>query len=253
MERLQYNMIQNVLNTFLTNSMTYFMWIEIISFERVMQGWGQRKGASLFLSPYRFIFSLILQSLPPSLSFHTLSLVSCYPPFALTLTFQTLSPSPFSLSSHLPSLKLLWMWSGQTKTGKAGFWLRNRSVSMNGVLCQKSRNSWLIRRNHIPHLFLYFTLLLLPALSHHSIPPPSVCLTVFWGLAILLVIQHLKVEAQQVDGDGVFAGIVLLASRQEGLGEEEAWHPEYCRRPVFIPVLQRDEWSTAQRLNAKAN
>lgn len=46
-------------------------------------------------------------------------------------------------------------------------------------------------------------------------------LTVFWGSVVVLVFQDFVVKAQQVDGDGVLAGEVLLGTRQEGLGEEE--------------------------------
>ena len=33
-------------------------------------------------------------------------------------------------------------------------------------------------------------------------------------------ITHLKLKAQQVDWDGVFSGIILLSTSQEGLVEE---------------------------------
>lgn len=47
------------------------------------------------------------------------------------------------------------------------------------------------------------------------------CPTVVWRFGELFVVQHLEVEAEQVDGHRVFPGVVLLAPCEEGLSEEE--------------------------------
>lgn len=72
----------------------------------------------------------------------------------------------------------------------------------------------------------------------------SLFLTVIRRLLVVLVIHDLKVEAQQVNGDGVFASVVLLASCQEGLREEEARHPEDCRCACFVPDLETTQNSS---------
>ena len=58
---------------------------------------------------------------------------------------------------------------------------------------------------------------------------------------VLFVIQDLEVEAEQVNGDGVFPGVVLLAACEEGLSEEESRHPEHSRRPLIVPVLKTQQ------------
>lgn len=64
-----------------------------------------------------------------------------------------------------------------------------------------------------------------------------VFLTILWGICVFLVLHDFKVEAEQVDGDGVFSGVILLASSEEGLSEKEPGHPEHCRRSIHIPTL----------------
>lgn len=76
-----------------------------------------------------------------------------------------------------------------------------------------------------------------PYLPHHPCEDP----TILWGTFVFFVIQDLKVEAEQVDRDGVFPGIVLLAACEEGLREEESWHPEHSRSTVIIPVLKTQQ------------
>lgn len=58
---------------------------------------------------------------------------------------------------------------------------------------------------------------------------------------MLFVIQDLEVEAEQVDRDGVFPGVVLLAACEEGLSEEESRHPEHSGRPLIVPVLKTQQ------------
>lgn len=48
---------------------------------------------------------------------------------------------------------------------------------------------------------------------------------------------YLKLEANEVDGDGVLPGKVLGHSSEKGLGEEEARDPEDCRRAAVDPIL----------------
>ena len=62
-------------------------------------------------------------------------------------------------------------------------------------------------------------------------------ITILGRFLVLLVVHDVKVEAEQIDGDGVLARKVLLHARQEGLREEEARHPELRRRSVVEPVL----------------
>lgn len=62
-------------------------------------------------------------------------------------------------------------------------------------------------------------------------------LTILWGFFVFLVLHDFKVEAEQVNGDGVFSGKILLASSEEGLSEKEARHPEHCRCAVHVPSL----------------
>ena len=61
--------------------------------------------------------------------------------------------------------------------------------------------------------------------------------TVLRLVVIIFVIQHLKVEAEQIDGDAVFPGIVLLGASEEGLREEESRYPENVGRTIVKPVL----------------
>ena len=50
---------------------------------------------------------------------------------------------------------------------------------------------------------------------------------------------YLEIEAEVVDGNGVFAGVVLHHSGEESLCEEETRYPEHCRLSVIVPVLHR--------------
>jgi len=50
---------------------------------------------------------------------------------------------------------------------------------------------------------------------------------------------YLEIEAEVVDGNGVFAGVVLHHSGEERLCEEETRDPEHCRLSVIVPVLRR--------------
>lgn len=63
-------------------------------------------------------------------------------------------------------------------------------------------------------------------------------LTIFWSMLILFVFHHFIVKPKKINGDGVFPGIVLLGTSQEGLCEEEARKPEDWRRANLIPLLQ---------------
>lgn len=62
-------------------------------------------------------------------------------------------------------------------------------------------------------------------------------LTIFWSMLILFVFHHFIVKPKKINGDGVFPGVVLLGTSQEGLCEEEARKPEDWRRANFIPLL----------------
>ena len=50
--------------------------------------------------------------------------------------------------------------------------------------------------------------------------------------------SHLKIKAELVNRYGVFPGKVLHDTRQEGLCEEEAGHPEHAWLPIVVPTLQ---------------
>jgi len=58
-----------------------------------------------------------------------------------------------------------------------------------------------------------------------------------------LIVQYVEVEAEQVDGNGVLAGVVLLDAGEERLREEEPGQPEHRRRIGLEPVLQEPETS----------
>lgn len=62
-------------------------------------------------------------------------------------------------------------------------------------------------------------------------------LTIFRGMFIFFVFHHLIVKPKKINGDGVFPGIVLLGTSQEGLCEEKAREPEDRRRAHFVPSL----------------
>lgn len=55
------------------------------------------------------------------------------------------------------------------------------------------------------------------------------------------VVKESKPEIELVDGDGFLAGIVLKASRDEGLGEEESAHPEGDWGARFDPGIQEED------------
>lgn len=59
--------------------------------------------------------------------------------------------------------------------------------------------------------------------------------------ARVAVRQHLEVEGELVDGDGVLAGEVLHSAGEEGLSEEEARQPEDAGPSLVTPVLQGAE------------
>ena len=50
-------------------------------------------------------------------------------------------------------------------------------------------------------------------------------LTIVGSTARFLVVHHFVVEGEQIDGNGVFASIVLLDTGEKRLGEEEAADP----------------------------
>lgn len=62
-------------------------------------------------------------------------------------------------------------------------------------------------------------------------------LTIHGILIVSLVVEHFIIEVQQVNRDRVFPGIVLLHTREKGLGEIEARDPENWRRPIIEPIL----------------
>lgn len=61
--------------------------------------------------------------------------------------------------------------------------------------------------------------------------------TVVRWLWIFVVVQQFVVKAEQVDGDRVSAGVVLLDGREERLSEVKPRQPEHARRSVLKPVL----------------
>ncbi len=69
-------------------------------------------------------------------------------------------------------------------------------------------------------------------------------LTVLRWCRVVSVIQHLKVEAEEVDGDPVLPGVVLLGTGEKGLREEKASDPEDVRRTILKPVLQETTTSS---------
>ena len=52
-----------------------------------------------------------------------------------------------------------------------------------------------------------------------------------------MLLMYLKVKSQPVDGDGVFASVVLHDTCQKGLCEEEAGHPEQVWLVAVVPIL----------------
>ena len=50
-------------------------------------------------------------------------------------------------------------------------------------------------------------------------------LTIVGSTARFLVVHHFVVEGEQIDGNGIFSGIVLLNTSEKRLGEEEAADP----------------------------
>ena len=55
---------------------------------------------------------------------------------------------------------------------------------------------------------------------------------------ILVIGYYLILECDFVDGNGVFASVVLEYSGEEGLSEEEPTQPEVIGRVVIYPVLE---------------
>ena len=62
-------------------------------------------------------------------------------------------------------------------------------------------------------------------------------LTIFRSMLVFFVFHHFIVKPKKINRDGVFPGIVLLGTSQEGLCEEEARKPEHWRRADLIPLL----------------
>lgn len=56
------------------------------------------------------------------------------------------------------------------------------------------------------------------------------------------LLQRHEVVDQQIDGDGVFARVVLTGSREKSLREVEAGQPEGRRRPLLVPRLSKEEF-----------
>lgn len=69
----------------------------------------------------------------------------------------------------------------------------------------------------------------------------------FSFLVELGVVLDLVVPADEIDGDGVLPGEVLLQTRQEGLGEEEAGDPEVGRLALVDPLV--DEVQAVHEVN----
>lgn len=59
--------------------------------------------------------------------------------------------------------------------------------------------------------------------------------------ACVCVCVNLKIKDQLVNGDGVFASVVLHGPGQEGLGEEETRQPEHVRLAVVVPILEKEK------------
>ena len=53
---------------------------------------------------------------------------------------------------------------------------------------------------------------------------------------------YVKVKAQLINRNGVFAGVVLHHSSKEGLSEIESGHPEHMGLTVFVPSLRGLKW-----------
>ncbi len=62
--------------------------------------------------------------------------------------------------------------------------------------------------------------------------------TIRRGFIVLLILQNLEIEREQIYGNCVFSGEILLHARQEGLREEEPGDPEVWRCVVVIPILK---------------
>ena len=55
---------------------------------------------------------------------------------------------------------------------------------------------------------------------------------------------YLELEADVVDGDGVFPGEILRHSSEEGLREVEAGEPEHSWRSVIYPLDELRDYAT---------
>ena len=66
---------------------------------------------------------------------------------------------------------------------------------------------------------------------------------------VVVVFEYFVVEAEQVDGDRVLTGVVLLDCRQERLREVEPRDPEHARRSVLKPVLAHHTKSNQTKSN----
>ena len=84
---------------------------------------------------------------------------------------------------------------------------------------------------------------------------PLLPLTILWSVLVFFVFHHFIVKPKKINGDGVFPGIVLLGTSQEGLCEEEARKPEDWRRADLIPLLwcQSTSVQTLEPFNSECN
>ena len=84
---------------------------------------------------------------------------------------------------------------------------------------------------------------------------PLLPLTILWSVLVFFVFHHFIVKPKKINGDGVFPGIVLLGTSQEGLCEEEARKPEDWRRADLVPLLwcQSTSVQTLEPLNSECN
>lgn len=63
-------------------------------------------------------------------------------------------------------------------------------------------------------------------------------LTIFRRFMVFFVFHHDEIETEQIDGDRVSTGKVLLYARQESLSEEKSRNPELRRRSQVVPILK---------------
>jgi hypothetical protein len=76
---------------------------------------------------------------------------------------------------------------------------------------------------------------------------------IFWLLCDLIVgdfVVDLHIEVKLIDGDNMLSRIVLQATCEEGLREEETTQPEYCRGASLNPLL-KEVYSVIQILSPR--